>query len=336
VRQVSVLEWYSLLRLDIVLANDGGFMAITSRPYAPDTDRQPVLDLLAAARAVARYDRYPTAHRLELLLASRLWEPERDARVWRDETVGRLVGFAMLWRRGREEAHSGIEIVSHPAADRRLIEEQALTLAVERTTGRARELGRPAYAGYGGGAEETDLFSLLEHFGFASQVSYNVYMGRPLETLPAELTGAADCTIRPLAGEDELDAYAALYEQIFVPVSPALRRTLLTDPDYAQFVAIAPDGTPIGFCECSVSRNEWPLGGRRTGWIDYVGTLSGHRERGIGQALLLAAMRQLHAWGAERVALLTMGANERAQRVYRRMGMEVMERDYGYVLSIAP
>lgn len=309
-------------------------MTLTPHAYLAARDRAAVLDLLTRARAAARYDRYPTRHRLDLLLTSRLWQPECDARVWYDDASDRLVGFAMLWRRTQEEAHSGMEIVCHPAALRQMIEGQALTLAITRTTERARQLGCHAFAGYGGGAEESEFFSLLEQSGFARQEDYNVYMGCPLDMLLPSSADPADFTIRPLAGEAELPAYEAIYG--FAPVRRALRLELLRDPDYAHLVAVAPDGTLVGFCECSVSRDEWALGGRRTGWIDYVGTQPEHQGKGIGQALLRGAVRQMRDWGAERVALVTMGANERAQRVYRKVGMDILERDYGYVLEVAP
>lgn len=309
-------------------------MTIASRPYHPDQDGQSVLDLLTRSRSAAQFDRHPTRHRLELLLTSRLWEPERDALVLRESDSGSLVGFVMLWRRGREVSHSGIEIVSHPAALRQVIEGQALTLAIRRTTERTQELGCPTFAGYSGGSEETEFFSLLERFGFVRQEGYNIYMGCPLETLAPFPIGPAGYTIRPLVGEAELPAYGAIYG--FAPVTRGLRLELLRDPDYAHFVAVAQDGALVGFCECSVSRGEWGLGGRHTGWIDYVGTRPEHQGKGIGQALLRAAMRQMRQWGAKRVALVTMGANERAQRVYRKVGMDVLERDYGYVLEIVP
>jgi ribosomal protein S18 acetylase RimI-like enzyme len=141
-------------------------------------------------------------------------------------------------------------------------------------------------------------------------------------------------TLRPLAGADELPAYEALYS--FAPVAADLRRTLLHDPDYLYLVAVGPDGALVSFCECSVDRAEWALGGRRTAWIDYLGTRPDYRGRGLGRALLLAAMRRMHEADAERVALITMGANERAQRVYRQVGMDITDRDFVYTLDVVP
>jgi mycothiol synthase len=308
-------------------------MAISSQPYDPARDNEPVLDLLRAARATAPSDRYPTTHRLTLLLASRLWDPTHDASLWHD-SAGTLVGFALLWRRTQEHTHVGLECIAHPAARQQTIAGLVLSWAVVSTTERSQRLGQSTSVGLSIQADDQLWPALLDSFGFALQADYNVYMGRQLDASLPEPALPDGFTMRPLAGPDELPAYEALYS--FAPIAADLRRTLLHDPDYLHLVAVSPDGKLVGFCECSVDRVEWALGGSRTAWIDYLGTRPDYRGRGLGRGLLLAAMRRMREVGAERIALITMGTNERAQRVYRQAGMGIAERDFVYTLDIAP
>lgn len=71
---------------------------ITHRPYVLEQDTTSIEELILASRTGKTLERYPTIWRVRQLLASRVWEPERDAHVWEDAS-GRCIGFAYLWRR---------------------------------------------------------------------------------------------------------------------------------------------------------------------------------------------------------------------------------------------
>lgn len=87
---------------------------INNRPYIEERDQEPVADLLLAYRAATRIDVYPTIWRFRLLLTSRVWEPGYDTCVWED-AAGRMIGFAMLWRRRREDDYLVQYRIVHPA-----------------------------------------------------------------------------------------------------------------------------------------------------------------------------------------------------------------------------
>lgn len=310
-------------------------MTLVDQPYSPARHWHALRTTLLAARAIATADRYPTAHRLELLLASRLWDPQRNARIWLNAT-GQCAGFAALTQRQRGSAALGYERVLAPAEGADSLEQIFLDWVLARAGEIATELGEPVTLGASAHSDEAARITAFERSGFTLYEGYNVYMGRTLGcALPAArlLVGY---TIRPLAATDthELAVYTELYQRSFTPVDPALHQNLLRDPDYAHLVAVAPDGSLVAFCEYSICRDEWALGGRRTGWIDYLGTREDLRGRGLGQALLLAAFAHMQSWGAEQVALITIGTNERAQRVYRKMGMDILERDLIYTRRV--
>jgi mycothiol synthase len=84
-------------------------------------------------------------------------------------------------------------------------------------------------------------------------------------------------------------------------------------------------GTISGFVLCTVEDDE-----PHTGWIDTVGVRPAARGRGIADALLLAAMRAMHAAGLQDAALRVNDDNPRARRVYDRLGFATRRKHVVY------
>lgn len=294
-----------------------------SRPYTP-RDLDAVLALLSAWRTAEPFDRlgaYPTVRRLDLLLTSRLWEPEHDARIWEDAT-GQPIGFAALWSRKREDAWRAMEgPFVHPSlqgAENVLLEDATAAWAKHRVDELVRQSGEPAVLTSMVRQNDAAGHAALERWGFALHAAAaNVYWERALDDVPAP-TPPSGSAVRLLAGEQELDAYAALYG--FAAVEYAHRLALLRDPGYAHLVIAAPDGALVAYCEVSICRREWIPGAPRIGWIEYVGTREDCQQRGLGRAVLLAGLAQLREWGAERAMLITMPANAPANALYHATG----------------
>jgi mycothiol synthase len=59
----------------------------------------------------------------------------------------------------------------------------------------------------------------------------------------------------------------------------------------------------------------------QTGWVGQLAVAPGWRGRGLGRALLLAALSEFHAAGITRGALSVHGENESAARLYQSVGM---------------
>ncbi|MEZ4769983.1 MAG: GNAT family N-acetyltransferase [Caldilineales bacterium] len=73
------------------------------------------------------------------------------------------------------------------------------------------------------------------------------------------------------------------------------------------------------------------------GWIATVGVRKPYRQRGIGQALLLHAFRELQARGVSRTGLMVDAANRTgATRLYERVGMRVQHEFAHYELELRP
>lgn len=296
---------------------------LSSRSYTV-RDLEAVLALLSAWRTVEPFDRlaaYPTPRRLDLLLSSRLWEPERDACIWVD-AVGQPIGFATLWSREREDGWRSMEgPFVHPAvvgAERVLLEDAIVGWAKQRMGELEQQSGRSFVLMHTVRQDSAVERALVEHWELTLRgADANIYWGRTLDDVPASAPPKG-FAVRPLAGEEELDAYAALYG--FTAIEYAHRRALLRDPEYAHLVIAAPDGALAAYCEVSIWRREWVPGAPRVGWIEYVGTRKDYQRRGLGHAVLYAGLTQLHDWGAERALLITMPSNVAANRLYDATG----------------
>jgi ribosomal protein S18 acetylase RimI-like enzyme len=60
------------------------------------------------------------------------------------------------------------------------------------------------------------------------------------------------------------------------------------------------------------------------GWIGGMGVVSSHRRRGIGRAVLVAALDAGRGAGIERVSLEVLDRNDTARRLYGQLGFEVV------------
>jgi ribosomal protein S18 acetylase RimI-like enzyme len=112
------------------------------------------------------------------------------------------------------------------------------------------------------------------------------------------------------------------------------RLALLRDPGYLHLVLVSPDGTLVAFCECSVDAEEWARGGRRTGWVDYIGTREDLWGRGLGRMVLRSGLEWLRRQGADRAALVTMSSNAPAFRLYSATGFAEAAKEHIYVRDI--
>jgi ribosomal protein S18 acetylase RimI-like enzyme len=76
-------------------------------------------------------------------------------------------------------------------------------------------------------------------------------------------------------------------------------------------------------------------GDRELGWIQSLGVISRYRRRGLGEALLRSAFRELHARGMRAVGLGVEAENATgALRLYERVGMRQVSRLDNWILDL--
>lgn len=144
------------------------------------------------------------------------------------------------------------------------------------------------------------------------------------------ITPAGSTLLRPARAEDA-PQLAALYlasRARFLPYAPLahpahevarwMSEVLLP----AGGVLVAPEGLAadaalLGFVAPGVDNG--------TGWIEQLYLAPGHTGRGLGTALLQAALAQLRQQGCDSVQLWCFAANQGARRFYERHGFVAQE-----------
>ncbi|HEX2183905.1 MAG TPA: GNAT family N-acetyltransferase, partial [Chloroflexota bacterium] len=256
-------------------------MQITARPYAGAED---------AERMYVLATTYPqqTMHVADLpyILSSPALhdEPQHDVALWEDER-GALVGFGIV------QSRMMLQLAVHPAARDHGLEARIVEWAVARF--RRIAAGRAERLPYWVSAAEEDAArrAVFERAGFRQGEWSSLHLRRPLDRPLGVPAVPAGFTIRPLAGEGEVDAYVALHRAAFGTenITVAWRRRILRAPAYRphlDLVVEAPHGRHAAFTICWLNPHAPGQSGRRGGQIEPAGTHPDFRRRGLATALL--------------------------------------------------
>ncbi len=300
-----------------------------------ESDQEAVLQFLLETRTGKDLERYPTIWRLRQELATRLWEPERDAHIW-ENTQGQMLAAAALVSRTPDALSKHMEYLIHPQANERESLTEILTWAETRILEKAVKSQTPSSITIFYYADRKEQNALLEAHGYIlNQRDYNLYMSCSLTTFQILPPKVEDFTIRSLDGLNELEPYMELFG--FAAMTREHRSELLAHPnEYAHIVAVTPENKMVAYCEVSISRQEWILQSRQIGWVDYVGTKEEFQRCGLGHTLLLHGLRRLQDWGADRAMLITMGTNTTAQRAFKSVDFFPAEEGFYYEKQMKP
>jgi mycothiol synthase len=309
-------------------------MEITTRPYAGAADRDAVLDLLRVCRAASSARNWPDAAELRVsLLGSAALDPEQDARLWEDDT-GQVCGFSMVWR-----PWNYLVFFVHPRARGREVEPQIMAWAIERAGEIGREQGERIHLRVRPREDEAGLIALLERSGFVPEDWWSLRFNRTLEEPIPEPTLPPGFTIRPVAGEAEVEAYVALHREAFGTSNKTVERRLafMRDPAYVpdlDLVAVAPDRTLAAFVVGGIEADEDRPDGPRHGSTDPIGTRPAFRRLGLARALLLEAFLRLQARGVVTVEVGTGSRNTATQALLASVGFRLDHRVLAYSREI--
>lgn len=192
-------------------------------------------------------------------------------------------------------------------------------------------------------ASQTNRIRDLEQAGFLSQANVGedswskVLMQRPAQIPVADYALPAGFIIRPLAGENEVEAYVQLHRAVFESKNMTVdwrTRTLRRSgylPD-SDLVAVAPDGRLAAFCVCWLNKNSE---GKPSGQIEPLGVHQDFRKLGLGRAILSEGLRRLYLCGADRVYVETDRYRNAALELYEGAGFRLIQdvlvyrKDYG-------
>lgn len=257
---------------------------------------------------------YPAlcAHVVDLpyRLCSPSAQDPRNMRVWRDAT-GATIGFAIVQRE-----FSTLDWAIAPKHSP--MREQIFNWAIQRLTAiraeRENDLGFLI-----GSRDPNDDLILGADF---------IDDGWAMRHLSMSLTGALPepkvpegIRIRPLAGLAETGVYVALHRSAFDSrnMSVEWRARTLAHPAYQpslDLVAEDEDGKLLAFCIGWMDSVQ----GIRTGQIEPLGVLPEAQKRGIGRAILLAALRQMRTLGCEIAEIDAESTNSASNHLYESVG----------------
>ena len=294
------------------------------------TRRRPAADAGDADGGAGANDdwRYPHVGDLNwsfFLIASQL-DPRTHVRLWHD-AQGKLIAYAML---GVDPL---FDVQVLPAYAWTGIEQEGVAWA-EHLRANLRQADPQRWSSpLATGARQDDgpRIAFLEQHGFRRGEHVEVNLLRSLQNLLAAAAVPATyrlrgCWVRPMrrprrgrargrgewsTGDIDGDDYAYLLQM------PGYRRDL-------DVVAVAPDG------EIAAYVNGWLDEVNRIGDLGPVGALPAHRRQGLTCAVLLQCMRQMQAYGMQRVCVSTGESNSAALALYQSLGFVLANRYLEY------
>ena len=296
-------------------------MPISHRPYATEADK-------IQMSALASQFREEHLHVIDLPYRLSSWaldDPE-NVRLWFNED-GQLVAWAAL-----QTPFWTMDYVCNPTADKNL-HRNILAWGDERAAKLVdTKYGHPAWFATTF-AEQADRIRDLEDAGFACQADIGedswskVLMQRSGQTPVKVYQPPAGFTVRPLAGEKEVEAYVALHRSVFESknmTSDWRRRTLL-HPDYSpdlDLVVESPDGRLVAFCICWRQKR---ADGSLVGQVEPLGCHKDFRQYALGRVALSHGLHRLQSAGVQEIFLETDSYRNTAFRLYESFDFHVIQ-----------
>lgn len=282
---------------------------ITSRVYEDEKDIETMADLITRVRPHEFLNDHPAKVNLEEDLASAT--VRANARLWFDD--GQPIGWAYvdeydnLWW---EIARSCEEALGDQVID------------WGETCIRKAHGGEPGTLDTNCREDRTERVAFLQQHGFQQTETTTIEMARDLSQPIPEPKLPQGFSIRPLAGHQEAEAVAALHrlaldtDYMTTENYLAIMNTSAYDPSL-NLVAIAPKGTIVANCICSVNEQE------RIGYTDPVATHPRYQGMGLGRALLARGMQLLKERGMVSAQFGTRGDNLAMQKTGESVGFKV-------------
>ncbi len=254
-------------------------MFIKSSCFSGSDDLRGMLDLLIQVRPADRITDFPGLVDLHELLAQPL--VQANTRLWFD-AARKLVGFALV------NSYHNLVFEVDPRAMHSDLEDELVAWG-QACLRRAGVEGDEALAlDASCRQDDADRIAFLTRHGFIMQAVRSLRMLRSLdEPIPTPRLPAG-FSIRPVAGEHEAAALAALHRAAFgtdhmtVEERLAMMRVPGYDP-HLDLLAVAPDGRLAAACMCSISPQQNQRSGRNEGSTDPILTHPDFQRLGSGQ-----------------------------------------------------
>lgn len=293
-------------------------MKFTSRAYASRQDQ-----LLMAALARQFFEHHLHIIDLPYRLSSWAFDEPENAHLWFDQN-GQLTAWAVL-----QTPFWTVDYVCPPEWETVLHPEILAWIEQRTATVQSTVFERPAWY-VNGFSGQTERIRQLENAGFECQSDVGedswskVLLRRPGSTPVEPAPLAPGFTIRPLAGQEEVQNYVTLHQTVFESknMTEQWRARTLQHPVYRpelDIVIEAPDGQLAAFCI------GWYDAALQAGQIEPLGSHPTYRGLGLGRAALAEVLIRLGALGARQIYVETDQQRNPALRLYESAGFILMK-----------
>ena len=283
-------------------------MVISRRAYRGETDSSLIGEFMKSMPLTCR-------HLIDLpwRLSSPAAEAGRNACIWEDDN-GKVIGFA-AW----QVYWASLDFFVYRGPQRQAVETAIFSWATERFRELDQERGKPLPYWVEYRDDDLERRRLAEAHGFLLDEEIYVQFEHSFsESLPTpELPDGF--SLRPLAGEQEVSAYAELHRAAFASTSMTAdwRARTLRMPQYRpelDLVVVAPNNDLAGFCV------GWLDQERHIGQIEPMGIYPHFQKLGLSRALLLEILRRFKEHGAAYALVETDLERSTARHAYESAG----------------
>lgn len=287
----------------------------TSRAYRGPADLQELVSLLPRVREPERLSDYPSPIDLREILA--LPANQARARLWLDGQR-KLAGFGMV------DQFDNVLFEAIADHDVALRYGEILHWA-ESACLLGRDTAKPITLDAIGRSDDASRIRALVDNGYRPTGAATLTLARDLgEPLPA-IRSPDGWTVRPLRGEQEVQAVVALHRAAFGTEHLTLEERLswMRAPHYLPALDLVLEtdaGDLAGYCMCGIEREANEITRRRRGYTDPVAVHPRHQGQGAARALLAHGMRLLARCGMTEAVIHTSSENARMLRVARSLG----------------
>jgi RNA polymerase sigma factor (sigma-70 family) len=325
VSTVKMRLYYARKRLQermILMLRDTLYSQRPSRNASFQRDIQTMIELVKA-RTPQRVDDYPSV--IDLREISGVTETANNTRLW-ESRDGELLAFAIVNPR-----YSKVDIeLKVPLAY-----EEIMAEIVDWATTRMREAGLKTLRTSCRNDNKQRIALLTEH-GFVPEPAGTLHLQRSLLLPIPEPQLPFGFSVRPVAGEEEVEKLVKLHRAAFGTENMTVdyRLAMMRVPDYDRsldLVALTADGELAAFCVGTIPAQENALTGHKNGWLDPIGTHPQFQRRGLARALLLTGLHLLKQRGMENAMTNTWEENWAMRRSTESVGFSVAAKTIWFV-----
>jgi ribosomal protein S18 acetylase RimI-like enzyme len=289
--------------------------------YQPD-DLAKLVDFIFRIRKPEELPQFPTRVDLEELMDSR--QIRELTQFWLDES-GDIAGYAFI-----DPRFCNLDFEVEPVENTIGLLKEIIPWGID-TFRKLKKSGKVAQdSSLDTNCNERDTLrvDLLKSYGFIPQDLMTLHLSRSLSDPIPPINLPAGFTIRPVAGECEVEAVTALFHAAYGSDRMtredilSIMRTSSYDREL-DLVAIAPDGRLVGLCTCGIEEDLNRLLSQKLGSTDPVLVHPDFQGLGLARALIWSGWEKLKSRGIQVAELLTSNHNEKGIAAFTKAGYRI-------------